>query len=415
MASNTLLTPTQITRKGLSVLHNNLVFTKGVNRQYSQEFGKVGAKIGSTINVRKPVQYYIRDAAAASVQNTTETYVPLTLNHQWGVDIAFSSAELTLSLDDFSDRILTPAMSKIASVIDQTGMAMYKNIFNCVGTAGTTPGTPGGSATGLFQYNAPICYLNAGMMLDNSSCPRDNRRSVVLNPAAMAQSNAGLSGLYNNTQLVGEQYRNGLLGEALGFTFAMDQNVNAMSVPTSLAGSVTATITDGSASVTLASLTSASGTIKAGTVFTVATVYGINPENQTSTGQLQQFVVTADATISSNAATVTVSPTPVVIGATVANGTVSNTATAQAVTFATGTAVGSYAQNLAYHADAFTLGTADLEIPQGVDFAARESYDGISMRIVRAYDVSSDNFICRIDVLGGWATLRPELACRIVG
>jgi hypothetical protein len=77
--------------------------------------------------------------------------------------------------------------------------------------------------------------------------------------------------------------------------------------------------------------------------------------------------------------------------------------------------VGSYAQNLAYHADAFTLGTADLEIPQGVDFAARESYDGISMRIVRAYDVSSDNFICRIDVLGGWATLRPELACRILG
>lgn len=416
MASNTILTPVQITRKALAILHNNLVFAKGVNRQYSQEFGKVGAKIGSTVNVRKPNRYFVRTGAAANPQGTGEEYVPLTLNRQWGVDVAFSSAELTLSLEDFSERILTPAMAKIAGQVDYEGLAQFVNVYNMVGTAGTTPGTSGGSATGLFQYNAPIYALNAGMMLDNSAAPRDNKRRVVINPAAMAQSVSGLSGLFNSQAAIGEQYRAGVLGEALGFEFAMDQNINSMSVPTALSGGTpVATVTDGSATVALSGLGQASGTIKAGTVFTVGTVYGVNPENQVSTSLLQQFVVTTDATISSNSASVTVSPTPVVAGTGIAKGTVTNDATTQTVTFYSGTSVGSYAQNLAYHQDAFTLATADLEMPQGVDFAARESYDGISMRIVRAYDVSSDQFICRIDVLGGWATLRPELACRIVG
>lgn len=416
MSSNSLLTPVQITRKALAILHNNLVFSRGVNRQYSQEFGKVGAKIGSTVNVRKPNRYYVRTGQSAAPQATSETYVPLTLNRQWGVDVAFSSAELTLSLDDFADRILSPAMARIASQIDYEGLSQFVNVYNTVGTAGTTPGTSGGSATGLFQYNAPICYLNAGMMLDNNAAPRDNKRRVVINPAAMASSVSGLSGLYNSQQLVSEQYRAGVLGEALGFEFAMDQNVNTLTVPTALSGGTpVATVTNGSATISLSGLGSATGTIAAGTVFTVATVYGVNPENQVSTGQLQQFVVTSAATISGNAADVTVSPTPVVAGTGIANGTISNAATSQTAAFYTGTATGSYAQNMAYHQDAFTLATADLEVPNGVDFAARESYDGVSMRIVRAYDVSNDSFVCRLDVLGGWATLRPELACRIVG
>lgn len=416
MSSNTLLTPVQITRKSLAILHNNLVFTRGVNRQYSQEFGKVGAKIGSTVNVRKPNRYYVRTGQAAAPQATSETYVPVSLNRQWGVDVAFSSAELTLSLDDFAERILTPAMARIASQIDYEGLSQYKNIYNVVGTAGTTPGTSGGSATGLFQYNAPICYLNAGMMMDNSATPRDNNRRIVINPAAMASSVSGLSGLYNSQQLVSEQYRAGVLGEALGFEFAMDQNVNTLTVPTALSGGTpVATVVDGSSTIALSGLGSATGTIAAGTVFTVAGVYSVNPENQVATGVLQQFVVTTAATISGNAVDVVVSPTPVVAGTGISNGTIDATASSATVTFYTGTATGAYAQNLAYHKDAFTLATADLEVPNGVDFSARESYDGISMRIVRAYDVSNDTFVCRIDVLGGWATLRPELACRIVG
>lgn len=414
MASNTLLTPVQITRKALAILHNNLVFAKGVNRQYSQEFGKVGAKIGSTVNVRKPNRYFVRTGPAANPQGTSETYVPLTLNTQWGVDVAFSSAELTLSLDDFADRILSPAMAKIAGTIDQTGLAQFSNVYNYVGTPGTTPGTSGGSATGLLQYNAPICYLNAGMMLDNNAAPRDAKRSVVLNPAAMAQSNSGLSGLFNSQQLVSEQYRSGLLGEALGFTFSMDQNVNTHTRGTASASIAVNTTNAGAGETTIVTKTG-TGTLTVGDVFTVANVYAVNPENQVSTGQLQQFVVTAAVTLTGTADSVSVQPPIVLAGTGVSNGTVSRVPTANDNITVIGAASTVTPQNLAYHQDAFTFATADLEIPQGVDFAARESYDGVSMRIVRAYDVSSDQFICRLDVLGGWATLRPELACRIAG
>jgi hypothetical protein len=155
--ANTLLTPVQITREALRVLHNNLAFIKGVNRQYASEFGKTGAKIGTTVNVRKPNRYFVRKGDVMQTQGTSETYVPLTLATKWGTDISFNSTELTLSLDDFSKRILTPAMARIASQIDQDCLqaavtGSYNNgsgpNVNCgapintvVGTPGTTPGT----------------------------------------------------------------------------------------------------------------------------------------------------------------------------------------------------------------------------------------------------------------------------------
>src|ERR1035437_787054 len=122
--ANTLLTPSMITREALRVLHNNLVFVKGTNRQYSSEFAQQGAKIGSTVNVRKPNKYFVRTGQVMQVQQTTETFVPLTLNRQWGVDVSFSSIDLTLSLDDFSKRVLTPAMARLASQVDMDGLSM---------------------------------------------------------------------------------------------------------------------------------------------------------------------------------------------------------------------------------------------------------------------------------------------------
>ena len=432
---NTLLTPTQITREALRVLHNNLVFVKGLNRQYNSEFAKQGAKIGSTVNIRKPNRYFVRKGAAMQTQGTTESYVPLSLNNQWGTDISFSSTELTLSLDDFSKRILTPAMAKIASQIDQdclqgavtgtmvgAGGALVSTgspVFNIVGTPGTTPGTSGGSATGLTQYNAPICYLNAGMQMDNNAAPRDENRRVVLSPAAMAQSVAGLSGLFNDASVISEQYRKGVLGNALGFEFAMDQNVYTFTTGATGTSLGTGTVTDGSANITFTSATS--GFIApAGTIFTIAGVNAVNPENQQATGQLQQFVVTTTTTFSGTTGTLPVYPTPVVAASGVANGTITGVAAggslAGTATLLTGTTAGAaYQQSLAYHQDAFTLATADLEMPSGVDFAARETYDGISMRIVRAFDITNDQFPCRIDVLGGFANIRPELAVRITG
>ncbi|MGD0229700.1 MAG: P22 phage major capsid protein family protein [Syntrophorhabdales bacterium] len=417
--SNKLLTPTQVLREALRVLHNNLVFVKNVNKQYSQEFAVSGAKVGSTINVRKPNQYYVSKTTALQAQNTNETTVPVTLSTNYQVGLNFTQAELTLSLDDFSKRILTPAMAKLASAIDADGLAQTLNIFNQVGTPGTTPGTSGGTfANPLLNYNAPQVYLNAGMMMDNMAAPRDDNRRCVLNPSAMAQSVGGLSGLMQDAGKIGEQYRKGVLGAALGFEFAMDQNVNLLTTGahggtpvTSGAGQI------GSSLQTTGWTANATNILNAGEVFTIAGVYSVNPENQSNTGYLQQFVVTAPCSSDPNGnVTIPIYPSIVVAGSQVANGTVNAApASGAAITLLSGSASTSYPMNIAYHQDAFTLATADLEMPKGVDFAARETYDGVSMLIVRAYDINTAQFPCRVDVLAGWATLRPELACRITG
>lgn len=415
-----------------------------MNRQYSNEFARTGAKIGTTVNVRKPNRYFVRKGDAMQTQGTSETYVPLTLATKWGVDVSFNSTELTLSLDDFSKRILTPAMAKIASQMDQDCLqaaitGTYNNgtgptvaagapVNNIVGTPGTTPGTSGGSATGLAQYNAPICYLNAGMQMDNNATPRDENRRCLLSPAAMAQSVSGLSGLFNDSGIIGEQYRKGVLGNALGFEFCMDQNVYTFTTAALTTGTISAALVNGTATAVVTGC-GTSLTVPAGAIFTLAGVYAVNPENQQSTGQLQQFVVTAPVALNgSGVGTLAISPTPILSGSTVANGTVT-TATGDFTGSSTGggsstpltwasnvTAVGgSFQQSLAYHQDAFTLATADLELPGGVDFAARETYDGLSMRIIRAFDINNDQMPCRIDILGGFANLRPELATRVTG
>ncbi len=412
--SNTLITPTALTREALRVLHNNLVFAKGVNRQYSKEFGVTGAKIGSSINIRKPNRYFVRTGAAMNVQNTAESYTSLSLSTQYGVDVSFSSAELTLSLDDFSKRILTPAMAKIASKIDYDGLSLYTDIYNIVGTFATTPGSASGG-TGLLCYTVPLVYLNAGMMLDHSACPRDDSRRIILGPAANAASADALKTLTQDQSRISEVYRKGLLGQGHGFEFAMDQNVNTHTNGTrAISSEITVQATWVTADDDTLHLTGGAATIKKGDVLTISSVYMVNPENGQSTGVLQPFVVTADVTMSGTTH-VKVSPTPKLASATVADGNINRVPTASDTVVWFGATGSLGPQNLAYHQDAFTLGTADLELPKGVDFAAREVYDGISMRIVKAYDINNDVFPCRIDVLAGWKTLRPELACRITG
>jgi hypothetical protein len=407
------------------VLHNNLVFVKGVNRQYSDEFAKSGAKIGSTINVRKPNRYFVRTGPVMQVQNTTETYVPLSLTRQWGVDVNFTSVELTLSLDDFSKRILTPAMARLASQIDYEGLALFANVWNQVGTPGLTPGSAGGALGTPTWVPVPQIYLNAGTWLDSNACPRDENRRVVIGPAAMALSVASLSGLFQDQGLIAEQYRKGVMGTALGFEFAMDQNINMLTTGTrALPTAATVTVAGQVGASLLTTGWAVGATLRAGEIFSIAGVNAVNPENQqpietqVTAGQGNQyFVVTANCVAdAATNMTIPIAPSIVVTGAAVANGTVTNSPAAGALlTLLSGAASTAFPVQLAYHQDAFTLGTADLEMPNGVDFAARESYDGISIRIVRAFDILNDQFPCRIDVLGGWATLRPELACRIAG
>ena len=438
MATNSLLTDAIITKESLRILHNSLGFSKGVNREYSAQFGKTGAKIGNTINVRKPNRYVVQQGPAITPQGQSESSTPLTLNRQWVVPMTFSSAELTLSIDEFSKRYIAPAVAKLASEIDRDCLVaamtgLYADGVTCpgagpvnttIGTPGTTPGTAGGSATGLLQYNAPKVYLNAGMVLDNNATPRDNMRTVVLNPAANAESIGSLSGLFNPQGIISDQYKSGLLGNALGFDFVMDQNIPSLVTGTrtnGTAATMQATWTTGSTFSWTVNSADNTKTLKAGETFTVAGCFAVNPENQQSTGQLMQFVVTADTTLATGTNSIPISPTPVVAGTGVANGNVNTApASSSAITFTSGPntgtpSTGGYAANLAFHKDAFTLGTADLELPNGISFGARETHDGISMRIIRDYDVMNDFMVCRIDVLGGFSVLRPEMAVRIVG
>jgi hypothetical protein len=411
-------------------LHNNLVFVKNLNREYSNEFAIQGAKIGATANVRLPNQYYVSTGANLAPQNSVETTTPVTITDQSHVDISFSTKDLTLSLDDFSRRILTPAMAVLAGYIDNqamsrlilgSGTSATTGVYNQVGTPGTTPGTTGGNATGLFQYNAPQVFLNAGAMMDYMGAPRDENRRVGFAPIAQATSVAALSGLFQDSGEIARQYRKGVIGTALGFEFAMDQNIPLLSVGTH-AGSASWVINGANQSgtnLTISGITAnAANFINQGEVISIANITSVNPENQQSTGYAPMFVVTSSNNTANSGGycTLTVSPSIVAAGANVANGTVSALpANGAAVSPLSGAANGTYPVNIAYHQDFATLATVDLEMPGGVDFAARETYDGISMRIVRAYDISTDFLPCRIDVLWGCAILRGQLACRIAG
>lgn len=409
--SNSLLTISMITNEALAVLENQLTFTKTVNREYSKEFGKSGAKIGSTVNVRKPLRYVARTTPTLNVENSTETYVPVVLTSQYGVDVSFTSAELTLSIDMFADRVIKPAVAQVANKIDLDGCAQFSNIYQNVGTPGTTP-------------NALLTYLQAGVKLDNSSAPM-GERNVIVNPIAQATIVDGLKGLFNPQADLAKQYIKGQMGTAAGFDWYMDQNVKNSTVGTYGGSPVVNGANQTGSSLVTNGWTATTTSLNVGDCFTIANVYGVNPQNYQSTGALQQFVVTAaTVTDGSGNSTIAISPaiTPIdTLGPNGSNGNPYATVTASPASGAAITVYGTSgtltANNLLHCRDAFTFATCDLEMPGGVDMARRVSSDklGVSMRIVRAYDINNDRFPMRIDVLGGWATLRPELACRILG
>lgn len=401
--ANSLLTIDKITNEAMMVLENDLTFTKQVNREYDSQFAQSGGKIGDTVNVRKPVRYLGRNGAGLSVENTTESSVPVTLSNQWGQDVSFSSKDLTLSIDMFSDRILKPAIATVANMIDAAGMQLYKDVYNTVGAAGTTP-------------SAIQTYLDAGVKMSYEAAPRDGMRAVVVNPQAEATIIGNTLTQFNPSQTISDQYLNGTMGRAAGFKWSMDQNV-ALHTVGALGGTplVNGGNQSGSSLVTDGWTAAAATRLKKGDVFTIAGVYAVNPQSRQSTGQLRQFVATSDAASDgSGNMTISISPSIVASGAyqTVTALPADNAAITVFATANTQTP-----QNLAFHRDAFTLACADLELPGGVEWAkrVRSKQLNVSMRLVRAYDINSDRKPMRIDVLGGWATLRPELACRICG
>lgn len=398
--AQSLLTIDMITNEALVILHNNLAFARNVNRQYDSSFAKEGAKIGSTLRVRLPNKYTVTTGAAMVAQNTVETQTTITVATQKHVAMNFTSAELTLQMDDFSNRIIKPAMAVLASAIDQDGLLLYKDIYQSVGTPGTTPASA-------------LTLLQAQQKLSEMATPDDGDRKLVINPAANAAIVDANKGLFNPGGVIDAQFKRGKVADnILGYSdVSMDQNVGQHTTGDwGTAISVATTSADGDTTLAI-QFTGSSKTWKIGDVFTIGSVYAVNPENFTSTGALQQFVVTGNTTGSSTA-TLSVSPT---IQSTGAYQTVSALPAQNATITMLGSAnTANYAQNMAYHRDAFTLVTADLELPPG-NFASRKVMDGISMRIWRQGDIFNDMVPTRVDVLYGWKTLRPTMACRIWG
>ena len=399
--SNSILTIDMITRKALEILENNLVLTRNVNRQYDDSFAVEGAKIGSTLRIRLPDRALVTDGAALQVQDDNEQFTTLTVASQKHIGVNFTSAELTMQLDDFAERVLKPRISQLASSIDADVANAYKTIGNTVGTPGTTPSTS-------------LVLLQAQQKLNENAAVMSPRYATV-NPAANAGLVEGMKGLFNPTDTISKQFKNGMMGTGvLGFDeINMSQSIKQHMTGSRVAtgNSVTTTVTaQGASSI---ALTIGSGlTVKAGDVFTVADCFAVNPQTRESTGSLFQFVALADATASGTAIVVSVAPiyTAANALATVDSFPVSG----KAVVFV-GAASSQYAQNLVYHKDAITFATADLLLPQGVDMAARAVHNGISLRVVRQYDINNDRMPCRIDVLYGFNTIRPQMGCRIWG
>jgi hypothetical protein len=390
-----------ITRKALEILENNLVITRNVNRQYDDSFAVEGAKIGSTLRIRLPDRALVTDGAALQVQDDNEQFTTLTVASQKHIGVNFTSAELTMQLDDFAERVLKPRISQLASSIDADVANAYKSIGNTVGTPGTTPSTS-------------LVLLQAQQKLNENAAVM-NPRYATVNPAANAGLVEGMKGLFNPTDTISKQFKNGMMGTGvLGYDeINMSQSIKQHTTGSRVAtgNSVTTTVSsEGAASI---ALTIGNGlTVKQGDVFTVAGVNAVNPQTRESTGSLFQFVALADATASGTAIVVTVAP---IYTAANALATVDSFPASGAAVIFVGAASSQYAQNLVYHKDAITFATADLLLPQGVDMAARAVHNGISLRVVRQYDINNDRMPCRIDVLYGFSTIRPQMGCRIWG
>lgn len=417
------------------VLENDLCLADHVNRQYADQFALTGAKIGYTVNVRRPPRYVGTTGPALSIEDTNETYVPVTLSTQFHVDVQFTTADMATSIDMFKTRVLNPVIATVANKIDRDGAVFaYQNTAGAVGTPGTA-------------LSSTLTPLTAGAILDAEAFPRDGTRVLLLDPFTHANMVNTVQGLFNPQSVISEQIEKGLIAKNfLGFDWYMDQNIVSYTVG---AGGGSPTLANNTSSVWLASGWAANGLMQTtgwtasanprltvGDVITVAGAYGVNPQSRGAVGsnRLRQFVVIPpQASLSNgtyNTATGVYSSTSGgaldiwVAGAGIYAGQFQNIsaqpASNAAVTIWGNATSTQYAntvspQGIAMHRDAFALAFADLDLPGGVDMAARavDEEDGMSFRIVRQYTINNDALPARCDVLYGYGSLYREGAVRV--
>jgi hypothetical protein len=400
--ANTILTPTAVTREAARVLHQKLNFVGNVNRQYDDSYKGDGApvkgKFGPTLKIRLPNEYTVRTGVNMSAQDTSETSVDLTVSTVKGVDMYFTSSELALSLEDFSERIISPAMAVLAANIEADALSMYKQVYNLYDGDGAA-----------FAFAS---MTGAKQILTDNLAPQADRR-MLLNTTHSNKFLVDTKGLFNAQEALSKQFREGMMGRTIGF----DVGENTLLVPhttgtavegdTSYDCNTSTGITSGTATITVST---GSTTFLIGDVITIAGVNRVHPETKADTGVAQQFVITADS--GASATSLSVSPTPVTSGAR-QNIVINSAGASKAVTKVGAGASETLVQSLAFHKDAFAFVTADLPLPDGTDWARREVVDGISVSLVRDFNISDRSFPCRLDVLYGYKAIRPQLAARV--
>ena len=389
---NTIITPSVIAKEALMQLENNLCMGKLVHRDFKKEF----VKVGNTVSVRKPVKFVASDGATRVNQDVTESKIDFVINKRKHVSWKFSTQDLTLSIEEYSERYIKPAGIALANIVDYDLCSLYKDVYMGVGTAGTTPAS----------YKA---FGAAAKRLNQAAVPNEMRR-LVFDPSAELEASDVLKGLYN-PQMVEGAVRGMKVGVIAGMETYMDQNVRAhtkgVATGTPLVNGATQT---GSSLVTDGWTNSTTGILKAGDVFTIAGVYSVNPVSGDSTGVLQEFVVTADANSGSSTgpATLAIYPPITTSGAY-------KTVSASPADDAEITVKASHTANIAFHKNAFGLVMCPLELPDSAGLKARMTHENTSIRVVKDYDIDADEEIIRLDILYGVKTIYPELACRLYG
>jgi hypothetical protein len=394
MSNDVMLSPSLISKETLVILVNNLVTAGRVNRQFEEQFGM---KIGSSLTIRKPNRFLVTEGAGLSVQDIIEPSTSITITNQSHIDFQFTTANLSLVVEEFRERYLKPAMEKLANRIDRGVLGNIPNTYNEVGTVGTAPNA--------FSFIALV-----GQRLDEEAAPQ-NDRTLILNPKAYWSVAVGISTVYVNS--VAEPGFKGYLPNLANLEIFEDQNI-----PTQTTGNYSGTATvlgsgqTGSTLVTTGWTVSITGLLNVGDVFTISAVNAVNPESLASTGSLRNFVVTATASSnSSGGASISIYPPITTSGPfqTVDNGPISGAT----ITVISGTANSTNAKNIAFTRDAYGLVTVPLVMPDGVDFKAQEVFKGISLRVIRDYDINNDVTPTRVDVMWGTSTYYPELSCRL--
>lgn len=406
--SNALITPTVIAREALLQLENNLIMAKTVHRGYDREYRKVG----DSINVRRPVEFDVTDGAVMTQQDVQEANFALTMDKQKHVAWGFNSKDMTLTIEEYSERYIKPAMIQLANAVDQDLLALYSSVNNWVGTAGQT-------------INAYSDFAKGPERLDELAVPMGSRYAV-LSPTDYWGMVTSQSGLSTSDRLVETAYERARLGNIGGVEVLMAQNVRTHTGGTRTATGAAqvdgnsqnttyaASKTNMTQTFNLKNLTSAH-TIVAGDVFTIDDVYDVNPVTGATLPHLKQFtVITGDSADGGGLATVTIYPAIITSGP---YKTVSAAPVDGAGVDFVGTASTGYRQNMVYHKNAFTLVTAPLYMPDGAAFKAQESDpdNGLSVRVIKDYDMVNDVDRIRLDILYGVKAIDPRLATRISG